>query len=61
MGKYGMETIDITPKWKCMVKVMLAVLENPKATKEAKEEMRQEIVRMAEIVDEMNEKMESVK
>ena len=56
-----METIDITPKWKCMVKVMLAVLENPKATKEAKEEMRQEIVRMAEIVDEMNEKMESVK
>jgi len=49
-----METIDITPKWKCAVQIMLAVLDNPKATKEAKAEMKQEIIRLAEIVDEMN-------
>ena len=48
-----METIDITPKWKYAVQIMLAVLDNPKATEEAKEEMRQEILRLAEIVDEM--------
>ena len=35
-----METIDITPKWKCAVQIMLAVLDNPKATKEAKAEMK---------------------
>ena len=54
-----METIDITPKWKQMAQVMLLVLDNPKATKESKEEVKQEIIRMAGLVDEMNEKLQS--
>ena len=54
-----METIDITPKWKQMAQVMLLVLDNPKATKESKKEVRQEIIRMAGLVDEMNEKLQS--
>jgi len=54
-----METIDITPKWKQVAQVMLLVLDNPKATKESKEEVKQEFIRMAGLVDEMNEKLES--
>ena len=54
-----METIDITPKWKQVAQVMLLVLDNPKATKESKEEVKQEFIRMAEIVDKMDEKLKS--
>ena len=54
-----METIDITPKWKQVARVMLLVLDNPKATKESKEEVKQEFIRMAGLVDEMNEKLQS--
>jgi hypothetical protein len=54
-----METIDITPKWKQVARVMLLVLDNPEATKESKEEVKQEFIRMAGLVDEMNEKLES--
>ena len=54
-----METIDITPKWKQVAQVMLLVLDNPEATKESKEEVRQEFIRIAGLVDEMNEKLQS--
>lgn len=53
-----MKTIDVTPKWKHLIHVMIEVLQNPKASVESKREIRAELVRMAEIVDEMNEKNE---
>lgn len=36
---------------------MIEVLQNPKATTDSKKEIRAELVRMAEIVDQMNEDM----
>jgi len=54
-----MTEIDITPKWKQMAQVMLLVLDNPEATKESKEEVKQEFIRMAGLVDEMNKKLQS--
>ena len=50
-----MKTIDITPKWEGMMKVMLAVLENPKASAESKRAMREELVDLARWVDKVNE------
>ena len=54
-----MKTIDITPKWKQVAQVMLLVLDNPKSTKESRNEVKKEFIRMAGIVDEMNEKIKS--
>ena len=49
------ETINITPKWKHLIHIMIEVLQNPRATTDSKKEIRAELVRMAEIVDQMNE------
>ena len=50
-----METIDITPKWEGMMKVIIAVLENPKASHESRQAMRAELVDLAKWVDSVNE------
>jgi hypothetical protein len=50
------EFIDITPKWEGMMKVMLAVLENPKASAESKQAMREELIGLGKWVDEVNER-----
>jgi hypothetical protein len=50
-----MKTIDITPKWEGMMRVMLAVLENPKASHESKQAMRAELVDLGKWVDQVNE------
>jgi hypothetical protein len=47
--------IDITPKWEGMMRVMLAVLENPKASAESKQSMREELVDLGKWVDQVNE------
>jgi hypothetical protein len=47
--------IDITPKWEGMMRVMLAVLENPKASAESKQAMREELVDLGKWVDQVNE------
>jgi len=47
--------IDITPKWEGMMRVMLAVLENPKASAESKQSMREELISLGKWVDEVNE------
>lgn len=49
-----MTTLDITPKWEAIMDPMLAVLQNPKADKEAKIVVRQELLRLARIVDNQN-------
>ena len=50
-----MKTIDITPKWEGMMKVIIAVLENPKASAESKKAMREELVDLGRWVDKVNE------
>ena len=50
-----MKTIDITPKWEGMMKVIIAVLENPKASTESKKAMREELVDLGKWVDQVNE------
>jgi len=47
--------IDLTPKWEGMMKVMLAVLENPKASIESKQAMREELIDLGKWVDQVNE------
>ena len=47
--------IDITPKWEGMMKVIIAVLENPKATIESKQSMREELIDLGRWVDRVNE------
>ena len=47
--------IDITPKWEGMMKVIIAVLENPKASTESKKAMREELVDLGKWVDQVNE------
>ncbi len=49
------EFIDITPKWEGMMKVIIAVLENPKASAESKQSMREELVDLGKWVDQVNE------
>ena len=48
--------IDITPKWEGMMKVIIAVLENPKASAESKKAMREELVDLGRWVDSVNAK-----
>ena len=51
-----MKTIDITPTWESAVKIYIAVLENENASFTGKREARAELVRLAKIVDNRNEK-----
>ena len=51
------ETIDITPTWSALVPVMVEVLKSPKANNTAKAEVTQELLRLAKIVDDQNEKL----
>ena len=49
-----METIDITPSWEACVKIYIAVLENENASFTGKREAREELLRLAKIVDSQN-------
>jgi hypothetical protein len=46
-----MTTITLTPTWHGITPMMLAVLENPDAPESAKQQMREQILRMATIAD----------
>ena len=50
-----MKTIDVTPKWEAMMRLMLAVLEDPKASVESKQSMREELIDLGRWVDKVNE------
>ena len=49
--KLSSNTIDITPSWKASVEIMLAVLNNPKASKDSKQVCHEELLKLADIVD----------
>lgn len=51
-----METKDITPTWSALILPMVEVLRNPKADPQAKKEIQAELLRLAKIVDDQNEK-----
>jgi hypothetical protein len=50
------ETIDVTPTWSALVPIMIEVLKNPKANSTAKAEVSQELLRLAKIVDNQDER-----
>jgi len=50
------ETIDITPKWSSLIRQMIEVVKNPKANPENRKYMESEIIRLAKIVDDHNER-----
>ena len=50
------ETIDVTPTWGGLIPVMVEILKSPKANNVAKQEVTQELLRLAKIVDDQNEK-----
>lgn len=51
-----MKTIDVTPKWSALILPMVEVLKNPKAQPQAKKEIQAELLRLASIVDNLNER-----
>ena len=51
-----MKTIDITPTWSALILPMVEVLKNPKADAQAKKDIQAELLRLASIVDQYNEK-----
>ncbi len=48
---YMIKTIDITPTWESAVKIYIAVLENDKASAEAKHNARAELTYLAKTMD----------
>ena len=51
-----MKTIDITPTWSALILPTVEVLKNPKADPQAKKEVQAELLRLAKIVDDQNER-----
>jgi hypothetical protein len=51
-----MKTIDVTPKWSALILPMIEVLKNPKAEPQAKKFVQAEILRLAKIADNLNER-----
>mgnify|MGYP003665859927 CR=1 FL=1 len=51
-----MKTIDITPTWASIIPPLVEVLKNPKAPAQTKKEVTAELIRLAKIVDDLNEK-----
>ena len=53
------ERIDITPKWSAIILPMIEVLKNPKAEPQAKKFVQAEILRLAKIADNLNERIKN--
>ena len=49
-----MQTIDVTPKWEAMMRIMLAVIENPKSSADSKKALKEELIDLARWVDSVN-------
>ena len=56
-----MKTIDITPKWEAMMRIMLAVIENPKASVDSKQALKEELIDLGRWVDQVNEERKKSK
>ena len=53
------ETIDVTPTWSALVPVMVEVLKSPTVNNAAKAEVTQELLRLAKIADNQNERIKN--
>ena len=51
-----MKTIDLTPTWSSLIPTMVEVLKNPKASSGAKKMITEELLRLAQVVDDQNER-----
>lgn len=51
------KTIDVTPKWSAVVRILTEVLKSPNAGNEAKQNATFELLRLAKIVDDQNERI----
>ena len=49
-----MQTIDVTPTWEEIMPLLVTVLTNADAPAEAKRNVREELLRLARRVDELN-------
>ena len=58
-----METIDLTPNWVTAVKIYIEVLQNNNASEESKQGAKEELLYLAEYVDNMRleKKLEAIK
>lgn len=50
-----MKTIDMTPTWETATNIYIEVLRNPKASAEGVKIAKEELLRLARIVDEMRD------
>ena len=50
------KTIDVTPKWVAVVRILTEVLKSPKAGNADKQNATNELLNLARILDEQNEK-----
>jgi hypothetical protein len=55
-----METIDLTPTWKSAVKIYIAVLQNENASYEGKQIAEEELLNLAQIVDDLKKEEKKV-
>lgn len=51
------ETIDITPKWTAVVRILTEVLKSPNSGNADKCNATNELLRLAKIVDDQNERV----
>ena len=50
------KTIDVTPKWSAIVRILTEVLKSPNAGNAAKQNATCELLKLAKIVDDQNER-----
>lgn len=55
------ETIDITPKWSAVVRILTEVLKSPNAGNADKQNATLELLKLAKIVDDQNERVRRLK
>jgi hypothetical protein len=55
------QTIDITPKWSAVVRILTEVLKSPKAGNADKQNATCELLKLAKIVDDQNERTKQLK
>lgn len=50
----NVETVDVTPTWAGLLPALLMVLDNPKASRESRQIIAEELARMADAADKYN-------
>lgn len=53
------ETIDVTPKWTAVVRILTEALKSPKAGNADKQNATCELLKLAKIVDDQNERIKN--